>query len=46
MLQPDNALQASGGQGLGDPIFLTEDFRLRNAATAEGFIVDTPIAHP
>jgi predicted nucleic acid-binding protein len=30
----------------GDPIFLTEDTRLRDAALAEGFVVDSPRAHP
>jgi hypothetical protein len=30
----------------GDPIFLTEDARLRDAALAEGFVVDSPLAHP
>lgn len=37
---------AQGGVGFGDPIFLTEDKRLESAATAEGFTVDTPLAHP
>jgi uncharacterized protein len=30
---------------LGDPIFITEDRRLMAAASAEGFPVDTPLAH-
>lgn len=30
---------------LGDPIFITEDRRLTVAASAEGFSVDTPLAH-
>jgi uncharacterized protein len=30
----------------GDPIFLTEDARLHDAALAEGFTVDSPLAHP
>ena len=42
----DAATSASGGQPLGDPIFLTEDHKLRDAAAAEGFVVDSPIAHP
>jgi predicted nucleic acid-binding protein len=42
----DAAGAAAGGTPLGDPIFLTEDKRLADAATAEGFAVDTPTAHP
>lgn len=37
---------AIGTLALGDPIFLTEDNRLATAATAEGFTVDSPLAHP
>jgi predicted nucleic acid-binding protein len=40
------ATVATGGPAYGDPIFLTEDNRLAQAATAEGFAVDTPLAHP
>ena len=29
-----------------DPIFLTEDNKLPDAAIAEGFVIDTPINHP
>lgn len=29
-----------------DPVFLSEDHRLTAAAQAEGFAVDTPLAHP
>jgi predicted nucleic acid-binding protein len=36
---------ASGGPTFDDPIFLTEDNKLRDAAVAEGFVVDTPINH-
>jgi len=35
----------SGGPTFDDPIFLTEDNRLHDAAVAEGFVVDTPINH-
>jgi len=42
----DAATSASGGQPLGDPMFLTEDHKLSDAAAAEGFVVDSPIAHP
>ena len=31
---------------LSDPIFLSEDLRLSAAAQAEGFVIDTPLAHP
>lgn len=34
------------GGGLGDPIFITADKHLSDAAKAEGFIVDSPLAHP
>lgn len=37
---------AHGLLPLGDPIFLTEDHRLSNAAIAEGFAVDSPLLHP
>jgi hypothetical protein len=37
---------ANGRPVLGDPTFLTEDNRLATAATAEGFTVDSPLAHP
>ncbi len=37
---------ASGGPVLGDPILLTEDYDLAAAARAEGFTVDSPLAHP
>ena len=37
---------AQSAVGFDDPIFLTEDNRLTSAATAEGFAVDTPLAHP
>jgi uncharacterized protein len=41
------AAQNSLAQGeFGDPIFLTEDTHLRDAALAEGFTVDSPLAHP
>lgn len=42
----DAAAAAQGRPLFGDPIFLTEDTRLRDAALAEGFAVDTPLAHP
>lgn len=42
----DAATSVSRGQPLGDPIFLTEDHKLRDAAAAEGFAVDSPLAHP
>jgi len=41
-----DASAAPGGPIFGDPIFLTEDNRLATAATAEGFTVDSPLAHP
>lgn len=34
------------GGGLGDPIFITADKHLSDAAKAEGFTVDSPLAHP
>lgn len=37
---------ASGGTALGDPVFVTEDRRLSDAAAAEGFAVDSPLVHP
>lgn len=40
------AAAAQGRPPFGAPIFLTEDNRLRDAALAEGFAVDTPLAHP
>ncbi len=42
----DAASLAAGGAIVGDPIFLTEDNRLAAAAGAEGFTVDSPLAHP
>ena len=36
---------ARGEAALGDPVFLTEDKRLSEAALAEGFAVDTPLNH-
>jgi predicted nucleic acid-binding protein len=41
-----DAAQLGNQLPLGDPIFLTEDKRLADAATAEGFVVDSPLAHP
>lgn len=41
----DTVTAAPGGTPLGDPIFLTEDKRLADAATAEGFTVDNPLSH-
>jgi len=35
----------TGGVAFEDPIFLTEDHKLRDAAVAEGFVVDTPLSH-
>ncbi len=35
----------TGGAAFGDPIFHTEDNKLRDAAIAEGFVFDTPINH-
>lgn len=40
------AASIAGGPTLGDPILLTEDKRLSDAARAEGFAVDTRAAHP
>lgn len=40
------AAAGPGGIALGDPVFLTEDTRLTAAAQIEGFVVDTPAAHP
>lgn len=40
------AASIAGATPLGDPILLTEDKRLGDAARAEGFTVDTPAAHP
>ena len=37
---------SAGGTPLGDPIFLAEDKRLSDAATAEGFAIDNPRSHP
>lgn len=37
---------SSGGTPLGDPVFVTEDRRLSDAAAAEGFAVDSPLLHP
>lgn len=37
---------ASGGPPFNEPIFLTEDNKLRDAAIAEGFVFDTPLNHP
>lgn len=42
----DISLAATGGIAIGDPIFVTEDLRLRDAANAEGFTIDSPISHP
>jgi predicted nucleic acid-binding protein len=42
----DAQTAASSSAILGDPIFLTEDKRLAAAASAEGFIVDSPLSHP
>ena len=42
----DSVRALHGGATTGDPIFLTEDNRLRDVAKAEGFVVDTPLAHP
>lgn len=41
----DAASVAKGGVALGDPIFVTEDNRLHDAALSEGFVVDTPLSH-
>ncbi len=41
----DAASVAKGGTAVGDPIFVTEDNRPRDAALAEGFVVDTPLNH-
>ncbi|WIG60447.1 MAG: hypothetical protein OJF49_003195 [Ktedonobacterales bacterium] len=41
----DAARIARGETALGDPIFLTEDKRLSDAARAESFTVDTPLNH-
>jgi hypothetical protein len=42
-----DAVNAANGRSvLGAPIFLTEDNRLATVATAEGFTVDSPLAHP
>lgn len=46
MRQADATLLATGQQPLGDPIVLTEDNKLDDAARAEGFIVDSPLNHP
>jgi predicted nucleic acid-binding protein len=35
-----------GNPILGDPIFLTEDRRLAEAALAQGFTIDSPVNHP
>jgi hypothetical protein len=42
----DAVIAANGRSVLGDPNFLTEDNRLATAATAEGFTVGSPLAHP
>jgi predicted nucleic acid-binding protein len=42
----DATITSTSGLILGDPIFQTEDNRLATAATAEGFTVDSPLAHP
>ena len=44
--QTDVVNVAQGLPPLGDPIFLTEDARLASAASAEGFVVDSPLNHP
>lgn len=36
---------AHGGSPLGDPIFLTSDNKLSEAAVAEGLVVDSPLNH-
>ena len=41
----DAARVARGEMALGDPIFLTEDNRLSEAALAERFMVDSPLNH-
>ena len=41
----DAARVARGEMALGDPIFLTEDNRLSEAALAEHFTVDSPLNH-
>ena len=41
----DAGRQARGATALGDPIFLTQDKRLSEAAIAEGFTVDSPLNH-
>jgi predicted nucleic acid-binding protein len=41
----DAARVARGEAALGDPIFLTEDKRLNEAALTEGFTVDSPLNH-
>ncbi|MGH2517979.1 MAG: type II toxin-antitoxin system VapC family toxin [Ktedonobacterales bacterium] len=42
----DSVRAAPAAMSLGEPVFLTEDNRLHDAALAEGFVVDTPLAHP
>lgn len=41
----DATLVATGNTPIGDPIMLTEDNRLRDAAVASGFVVDSPRLH-
>lgn len=47
MIRDDIRLAGAGmsGSAFTDPIFLTEDNKLRDAALAEGFVVDSPLNH-